>query len=80
MVAVEVSLRWFLQGKGWIKEFKASGIKGVIDQTALDWSNNAKPPPRRPWKRGDFEFDSLFLYVGLYWRCVAMKFILNGMS
>jgi len=61
LIAVNISLRWFLSGKGWIRELQASGIKGVIDQRALDWSG--PPPPRRPWKRGDFVLERLFLYV-----------------
>lgn len=58
-VSVKVSLLWFLQGKGWLRELNATGVKGVVDQRHLEWTGPA--PPRRTWKRGDLFLDSMQL-------------------
>jgi mitochondrial distribution and morphology protein 31 len=59
-VSVKVSLLWFLQGKGWLRELNATGVKGSIDQRHLDWSGSTAAP-RRTWQRGDLFLDNMTL-------------------
>jgi distribution and morphology protein 31 len=59
LIAVKVSLLWFLQGKGWLKDVSVSGVRGTIDRRFLDWSGPPLPP--RTWQRGDFVFENLLL-------------------
>jgi distribution and morphology protein 31 len=59
-VDVQISLLWWIQGNGWLKEVRGNGVRGFVDRRYLHFSENWIPPKRR-WKRGSVYLTKLLL-------------------
>lgn len=55
-------VKWW-NGKGLLKDVEIKGVRGVIDRTHIQWSDNKADPLsyRREYSPGDFEIDSFKL-------------------
>jgi hypothetical protein len=51
---VQISLLWWLQGKGLVKKLRLHGLRGVSDRRT-EWYDPNWRPQRRSWRWGDFE-------------------------
>jgi len=60
-VEVKLSVWWWIEGKGFIKELRMKGARGVVDRRT-EKPNPNYVPKRREWQRGDFEFTSFAVY------------------
>ncbi|PRP82426.1 mitochondrial inner membrane protein Mdm31 (predicted) [Planoprotostelium fungivorum] len=57
-IRLKISPLWFILGRGWVKEMKVQGVRGVVDRRT-EWKDPSWKPRNWPIFWGDFHFTNV---------------------